>query len=408
MKRDPARPRVLYVVYWGALESLGQSLVIPAVTRLAQMGADVTLMTFEKAADLQDGERLRATREGLARHGVEWRPLRYHRGARLHSKVLDAAQAFARAMACALRTRFDIVHARTFMGGLIGRLLARAMGARLVYHNEGFYPDEQVDAGIWTAGSRTHRWMLSLETSLYERADAIIALSHAAEAVIRQLPGVARRQTPTIVVPSCVDLGRFQPKSRDGGDAVNLVYVGSIGGRYRFDRAVAFVEALSTAGANVRFRVVTQMHRSLAEETLGTSLVPRDRWSVTSLPHDEMPKDLAQQDAGLAFLAKGISEHGGSPTKIGEYWACGLPVVTTPNVGDVDSIVRREHVGVIVEDHSKEAYGRAGQKLIALLKEPDIRQRCRRAAEAHYSLNTACERQLALYHSLLNRHGHVR
>jgi glycosyltransferase involved in cell wall biosynthesis len=100
-------------------------------------------------------------------------------------------------------------------------------------------------------------------------------------------------------------------------------------------------------------------------------------------------------------LTRGLSEHGCSPTKIGEYWACGLPVVTTGNVGDVDSVVRRERVGVVVEEHSTEAYARAANELLALLRAADIRARCRRAAEEHYSLEAACERQLALYQMLV-------
>ena len=40
-------PKILYIVYWGALEQLEQSFVIPAVKKLAQMGAEMMLMTFE-------------------------------------------------------------------------------------------------------------------------------------------------------------------------------------------------------------------------------------------------------------------------------------------------------------------------------------------------------------------------
>jgi hypothetical protein len=45
-------PTILYLVYWGAAEPLGQSIVLPPVRRLSQLGARVTLMTFDKAGDL--------------------------------------------------------------------------------------------------------------------------------------------------------------------------------------------------------------------------------------------------------------------------------------------------------------------------------------------------------------------
>src|SRR5271167_4342580 len=57
---SPERPAILYLVYWGALEPLGQALVLPSVRRLAQLGARVTLVTFDKAEDLCQREQVEA------------------------------------------------------------------------------------------------------------------------------------------------------------------------------------------------------------------------------------------------------------------------------------------------------------------------------------------------------------
>jgi glycosyltransferase involved in cell wall biosynthesis len=114
-----------------------------------------------------------------------------------------------------------------------------------------------------------------------------------------------------------------------------------------------------------------------------------------------MPAELSQHDAGLYFLKQGLSEHGCSPTRIGEYWACGLPVVITPNVSDTDEIVRREGVGVVVREHSEAGYSEAIRTLAKLLEDPELGARCRWAAEAHYALGPACERQMALYRQVL-------
>ena len=71
--------RVLYVAYWGALEPLGQSLVVPAVQRLAEMGLDITLITFEKAGDLSNREAVGQLKAAFDQAGVHWNPLRYHK-----------------------------------------------------------------------------------------------------------------------------------------------------------------------------------------------------------------------------------------------------------------------------------------------------------------------------------------
>jgi glycosyltransferase involved in cell wall biosynthesis len=121
-----------------------------------------------------------------------------------------------------------------------------------------------------------------------------------------------------------------------------------------------------------------------------------------------MPARLAGASAGLFFLARGSSELGCSPTKIGEYWATGLPVVTTPGVSDTDELIGRFRCGVIVADHTEPAYQRAGAELRALLSDPDLGGRCRAAAEAHYALEPACDRQIGLYRALSARAAPVR
>jgi len=73
----------------------------------------------------------------------------------------------------------------------------------------------------------------------------------------------------------------------------------------------------------------------------------------------------------------------------------------TPNVGDVDAIVRDEGVGVIVADDSDAAYREAARRLGELLRDPEVKWRCRQAAERHYGLEQACRTQMELYQSLL-------
>ena len=395
------RPSVLYIAYWGAAEPLGQALVLPSVEHLARAGVRLTLITFDKPADLADPSAGASIDRRLTALGVRWISLRYHKRPQIPAKALDIAAGIIAARVARLRTRFDIVHARTFVGGLIGAAVAPLLGARFVYHNEGFYPDEQVDGGIWREGSRPHRVARSLEARMYARAAGIIALSHRARKTIERLPQVNRRATPVVVVPSTVDLDVFRLQHGPAGrpDRLNLVYIGSAGRRYLIDRIAAFASIAFRERPGVRLRVLTRDSQVVEAAVEGAGL-PRAAWSIESITHAAMPEELARQDAGLFFLTQGLSEHGCSPTKIGEYWACGLPVVTTPNVSDTDEIIQRERVGVIVREHSPAGYRKALDELFELRGDPALPRRCRRAAEMHYGLGPACERQLELYRRL--------
>jgi len=140
--------RVLYVVYWGAAEPLGQSLVLPAVMKLADLGAELTLVTFDKPDDLALGEEMARIRASLDKRGVRWIPLRYHKRPKVPATAFDVFNGAARSIIARLKVRPDVIHARTFIGGMIGMAIAPILRSKLIYHNEGFYPDEQVDAGV--------------------------------------------------------------------------------------------------------------------------------------------------------------------------------------------------------------------------------------------------------------------
>lgn len=395
------KPSILYVVYWGAAEPLGQSLVLPAMKKLADLGAQLTLVTFEKPVDLKRADEISRIRELLNESGVHWIPLRYHKHPKVPATAFDFSQGYARSVVSQLGARPDVVHSRTFVGGLMGLAIAPTLRSKLIYHNEGFYPDEQVDAGVWKLDSAPHRFARLLERRLYSRADGVIALSHKAKAIIEKLPAVESKRTPVIVVPSCVDLDHFRWNHRQSisPDVLRLVYVGRVGGRYDLERIGRFAVAALNQGM-VNLRILTPSDPNLVRSTLEAAGLPSEAWSMDCVRYGAIPTELASQHAGVHFLPQGVSDHGGSPTKIGEYWAAGLPVVVSPNAGDSDEIIRRERVGVIVEANSDEANRRAAIDLRALLDDSELPLRCRRAAEMHYALGPACERQFSLYEKL--------
>lgn len=396
--------RILYVVYWGAAEPLGRSLVVPAVCRLARAGIDFTLVSFEKPRDLENAAEIAAIERQFADAGVRWVPLRYHKSPKWPATAYDIVNGVVHGLAARWLGRFDIVHARTFVGGPMGAVLATLLRAKLVYHNEGFYPDEQVDGGVWRAESWPHRIAKSLERFLYTRADAVVVLSERGRSQVRTLLDAGGRATPLAVVPSAVDLGRFHPRTslaRILGEPLRLVYIGSVGLRYLLDRVGRFVSILARR-VPVELRVFSGASRDLIGALLSHGGLSPDAWSCEWIPHSQVPAELERSHAGLFFLTQGLSEHGCSPTKFGEYWAAGLPVVTTPNVSDSEEIILAERVGVVVRGHSDVAYEQAADDLLALLDDPGLPGRCRRAAEAHYGLERACQRLTDLYRAVVH------
>jgi Methyltransferase domain len=74
-----------------------------------------------------------------------------------------------------------------------------------------------------------------------------------------------------------------------------------------------------------------------------------------------------------------------SPTKIGEYLAAGLPVISTAGIGDVDE--QLADAGVILRELSADGYREAAHRLALLIGDAATRERCVEIAERQLSLD---------------------
>ena len=85
-------------------------MVLPQVKQLAALGPKITLVTFDKPADLAQSDDVQHVRESLADAGVRWVPLRYHKRPKVPATALDFAHGVARGLIERVRDRPDIVH----------------------------------------------------------------------------------------------------------------------------------------------------------------------------------------------------------------------------------------------------------------------------------------------------------
>jgi glycosyltransferase involved in cell wall biosynthesis len=334
------RARVLYVTYDGLLEPLGASQVLPYVEGLTGNGFGLEILSFEKPGDLKRVERRSLVQARLDDAGVRWTPLLYHKWPSLPATGWDVL-AGRRAVRRWARTVGDgpaLVHARGYLPGLMG-LAARGGGVRLLFDMRGFWVDERIEGGYWSAGglpARLGRWA---ERTLLRDADHLVLLTRRAASRLANLsPGHA--PPAFTVVPTCVDMDRFTvptPIAREDarrrlglGTGPILIHTGTLTGWYEGDRTMEvgrrFVER-----SGGHFVVLTRDVPEAERMARAAGVAAR----VEAAPSHDVPLWLAAADAGLALVRCLPSKDASFPTKVGEYLAAGLAVLTTP-VGDLE------------------------------------------------------------------------
>jgi glycosyltransferase involved in cell wall biosynthesis len=112
---------------------------------------------------------------------------------------------------------------------------------------------------------------------------------------------------------------------------------------------------------------------------------------------------VAAADVGISFRKGELSKRAASPTKVGEYLAAGLPVVSSAGIGDCDELIERNRVGVIVRDASRDAHRIAAEAILALLRDDRLAERCLTVAQSDLSMRgVGGPRYAAVYERLLS------
>lgn len=384
------RVRVAYLSYDGALDPLGSTQVIPYLEGLSRKGCLIDLITFEKPSRLKQVDRVALLAARLARAGIVWHALRYHRTPRVPATLLDVGAGAIYLRRLARAAAFDVFHCRGEITPVMVRL-SRLKGP-LLLDMRGFFSDERVDAGSWAEGGLLDRGVRAMEAQNLIRATRVVVLTERGRMVLRGR-GV---KLPIDVIPTCVDLERFKPAAAREAARFDLVYFGSLGGWYMTDAMLDFVEELRETDPGIRFLFLTNDPSTPASARLRSAGA-----AVRTASPEEVPGWLAQCRAAFFFIRATPSKMASCPTKLAEALAMGLPVLTGPGVGDVDTILGEERVGVVLDGFFKESFQKGWRALLELLAEPGIRDRCRSVAESRLSLAGAVEQYDRAYKGLV-------
>ncbi len=296
------------------------------------------------------------------------------------------------------RHHIRIVHARSHVPAAMGLVAKRLLGARLLFDMRGLLAEEYVDAGHWSATGLKFRLTKAMERRFFRGADAMVMLTHRIKNELTvQEPALRERAADIEIIPCCVDTTRFRVgaaerdayrTARGWSDRLVLAYVGKLGTWYLPREMAAFFGALKRLEPRAYFAVLTQGPPEPMQEALGAEGIGGEDAAVTYVPPGQLPAALAACDVGISFIRPSYSKRASSPTKIGEYLAAGLPVVTNAGVGDVDALFEGTEAGVVTPTFDRAELERAAQALLRLVARPDMRDHCRALAARELGLDT--------------------
>lgn len=392
--------RVLYISYDGMLEPLGQSQVLGYLEKLAP-GREIHLISFEKRDDWKNEAYRVETSQRIERAGISWHPLPWRNRPRIVSAVYNLLVGMFAAINLSIRYKLNIFHARNILCSAMCLPAVVIRRGKLLSDIRGFWSDERVDAGLIGANGIVYRVLKLIERRALRRSSAIVTLTKASVPYLKKDPRFGCSDAPITVIPTCVDLDRFRlPARRPPRNPFVLGYVGQFGTWYMLEETIALFAAIRAIEPDVKLLIANRNEHQVIRAALDRHGIPQDRCEITAARHAEVSGIIGRMHAAACFVRPQFSKISSAPTKFAEYLACGVPVVATTGVGDLETIITDEKVGLLARDFDPNDLARLARGILTLGRTPSIAARCRSVAERLFSLEGGVGKYRAIYERL--------
>jgi len=270
-----------------------------------------------------------------------------------------------------------------------------------LYDFRGFAVGEWTDIGKIRAGSLAHQVLQRIDRSAVETACGLVVLEKAAEALLRKTYKVPN--VPLKVIRTCTDVALYLPREGSGAssrrESIHFVHLGGARRPYRPDLALKLVSQLLKNGIDCRVEFLNERDHAdigAAAEEVG---FPQDRMTVLRLDQKRIPHALQKYDCGLVFLDSSPWRRVCSPTKIGEYLAAGLPVVSLNGIDVLEQLASSTKcVEIVNQEELLSGIGMATiDRLTSFIHRPGVGLACQELARRECSLDMAGRLYTELY-----------
>jgi glycosyltransferase involved in cell wall biosynthesis len=268
-----------------------------------------------------------------------------------------------------------------------------------LYDADGLMADERADFDGWSRTGEPYNMLRRIEAAAVRRSDVVVTRTRHAGRLLARRAGLSDAGAAKIaIVSNGKDAELFHPADEASRREMRaslgisfaaplVVYVGSLGPQYHLDRMIAFFADVHARCPSAHLLVLaSSLEHAAAAAALSTAV------TIKRVEPSSVPRYLAAADLGLAFRTPSLSQRAVAPIKVGEYLLCGVPVLSTCGIGDLDEQLDRS-VGFLLDGLSAAELSPAIDWFLddVLPSRDAYRRRCRQRGLELFDLDRAVE-----------------
>ena len=383
--------KVLFITYDGLLDPLGRSQILPYIIGLSKKGLVFTVLSFEKKHSAYEIDKLKKL---LKSFNISWYSLKFRRGK--FQGILRIIKGAIYVRKILKSKNVDIVHLRAILPAII--FTFAFIKKKFIYDIRSF-AGQWVDTKAIRKGSILEKVFLIFEKHLIKNASGLVVLDSSGGEFLKDY---FRTRKPYKVIPTSTDISKYKSIIKKQNQIIRFVFVGGVQFPYLTFEALSFIKQLIDLGFKCSIDFINKGDHKLIKDLAKKINFPKEMFNVFELPNEEMPDVLINYDCGLVFIAEGYWLKMCSPTKIGEYLAAGLFIISLEGINITDRFTKKyKCFDLVRRDFLKRKITLIeAEKVIHKIKSPYVSQISKDVALKYYDLNNALENYFDLYNEI--------
>lgn len=403
--------RLLYITSDGLLEPLGFSQVVRVVEGLARAGWPYAILSLEKPRDLENSTRVSMVRKRLIAAGVPWYPFPYDWSGTSRAAVENMKTLVREATRLASERRLIGIHARAYHGAVAAWSAWLAYRTPYLFDTRSYWVDERIEESRWFTTPIRLGIARGVEHQLFAAAAGIVTLTELQADDVRTGQFGPAKGREIRCIPTCANFDDFRRMPLDSLTSVpidirdrlagklTIGIVGSINRSYLVDETLELARRILALRSDAHLLVLSSQ-REAYEAAIAKAGVDDRRVTIVKAEHDLMPQWLSLIDWGMLLLQpNSAAKRASMPTKLAEFFGCGVRQIHFGCNAEVGEWVRRAGSGISLDAVDSSSLERAAIQVSESVPNDHLLGNARATTEHHFSLRSGIER----YQSVLAR-----
>lgn len=395
---------ILYLGYWNLDDPLTQSTIFPNLKILKKIEGVEELHFVNTQREVPSNY----SKIVLEELGIHYKPI-FSKNIKpnLLNKMYDFSYFPKQIIKYSQENDISMIIARGAPAGVLAYKSSKVLKIPFIVESYEPHADYMKFSGTWKSYDPRYIFQKKWEKQVKVKAQNILTVSNNYK---KQLEQEGINSSKIEIVPCVVDSDQFYPdqemkvKMRKElnipEEAIVGVYAGKFGNLYYDKEAFRFFKEAFDQLNNFHLLLLSNEEDSFISKRCLEFNIPPKRVIKKFVKHSEMPTYLNIADFAFATIKTMEVSKFQSPVKIGEYWACGLPILLSKGIGDDSDIVEKEKGGILITDYSEEHLKNVVKQLKKLLESPfksshyvTIAEKYRNFSQIESTYKTVLERE---------------